>query len=298
MGINKHTQYGGALLLILLTSVISIASGPTKSTGPARSDDSSAGDFRRALNTIMARRGLEVGALCDAEDAVARRILTEYGAIFLAGDAVLTPPACIFKSAQDVASFQRNAQIVEWDVDGVTIELQLGAMSALLAAREEAVAAGLNISPRDGAEAGRRNYADTLRLWNSRFLPAVRHWQQQGKLTAEEADRLVGLPIREQISAVLEYESRGIYFSKDFSKSILYSVAAPGASQHLSGLAFDVNEYSNEKVCRILARYGWFRTVKNDLPHFTYLGLPEAELTAFGLKRIRTQGGEFWVPNA
>jgi hypothetical protein len=297
MGINKYRENSWALLLILLMGVTSIAGGPTKSNSTKR-DESSGGDFRRALNIIMARRGLEVGALCKGEDELARRILTEYGAIFLAGDAVLPPPACIFKSAEDVASFQRNAQILEWDVDGVTIELQLGAMSALLAARDEAVSVGLNISPRDGAEAGRRNYADTLRLWNSRFLPALRHWQQQGKLTRDGADRLLKLPIREQIIAVLEYESRGIYFSKDFSKSILYSVAAPGASQHLSGLAFDVNEYANEKVCRILARYGWFRTVKNDLPHFTYLGLSEAELSTYGLKRIRTQGGEFWVPNA
>src|SRR3954447_23800343 len=117
MGVKTHTQYGGALLLILLTGLISFASGPNKSTGPARTNDSSGGDFRRALDAIMARRGLEAGALCDAEDAVARRILTEYGAIFLVGDAVSAPPACIFKSAQDVASFQRNAQIVEWDVD-------------------------------------------------------------------------------------------------------------------------------------------------------------------------------------
>ncbi|MCA1850146.1 MAG: zinc ribbon domain-containing protein [Acidobacteria bacterium] len=41
-------------------------------------------------------------------------------------------------------------------------------------------------APRDGAEAARRTYADTLRLWRSRFLPALEHWTKQGRLAAAE----------------------------------------------------------------------------------------------------------------
>ncbi|MCA1622134.1 MAG: hypothetical protein LC795_23260 [Acidobacteria bacterium] len=144
----------------------------------------------------------------------------------------------------------------------------------------------------------RRGYADTVRLWNSRLLPALEYWRGQGRLTPEEADRVRALPVREQVGAVLGLERRGIYFSKDFSKSILYSVAAPGASQHLSLLAFDVSEYADARVRATLARHGWFRTVRNDHPHFTYLGLGETQLPSRGLRKLNTPDGEFWVPNS
>ncbi|HEY9285670.1 MAG TPA: hypothetical protein VIP46_19630, partial [Pyrinomonadaceae bacterium] len=157
---------------------------------------------------------------------------------------------------------------------------------------------GLDITPRDGREAARRSFADTLRLWNSRLLPALEHWGRQGRLTPQDIERLRALPVREQIGAVLELERQGIFFSRDFTKSILYSVAAPGASQHLSLLAFDVNEYADEEVRMILSRHGWFRTVRGDSPHFTYLGLPESQLPAHGLRKISSGGGgDFWVPN-
>jgi hypothetical protein len=42
--------------------------------------------------------------------------------------------------------------------------------------------------------------------------------------------------------------SEGMYFSLDFSKSILSSVAPPGASQHLALLAFDVKEHEDAKA--------------------------------------------------
>ncbi|HEV3471405.1 MAG TPA: hypothetical protein VG148_18915 [Pyrinomonadaceae bacterium] len=253
--------------------------------------------FGEALAGALGRRGLKPSALCAAEGPLGRRILEEYGAVFLAADEVLTPRVCVFKSAEEVASFQREARAAAGDFGGVTVELQPAAMRALLAAREEATAAGLSISPRDGAEAGRRDYAATLRLWNSRLLPALEHWRRLGHLTPADADRLAALPVREQVGAVLDYERRGIFFSRDFSKSILYSAAAPGTSQHLSLLAFDVVEHDDPDVRRILARHGWFRTVRGDAPHFTYLGLVEDDLPSRGLKKVRTAAGEFWVPN-
>jgi hypothetical protein len=88
-----------------------------------------------------------------------------------------------------------------------------------------------------------------------------------------------------------------LYFSKDFSKSILYSVAAPGASQHIFMLALDVEQYADPQVREILARNGWFQTIQSDLPHFTYLGVAESELAAKGLKSVTVGGQTFWVPN-
>ena len=95
--------------------------------------------------------------------------------------------------------------------------------------------------------------------------------------------------------AVLDLENKGVFFSTDFKKSILYSVAAPGTSQHLSMLAFDVKEFGDEKIRRILANHGWFRTVQSDAPHFTYLGYKESDLERLGLRKI--PDGGFWVPN-
>jgi hypothetical protein len=251
-----------------------------------------------SLATALARRGGAARVTCDGRDPVARRILNEYGAVFFASNGATPPPVCIFGGAEEVESFQRAANVSAQEIGGVTIELQPAAMRALLAARAEAQGLGLDITPRDGSESARRGYADTVRLWNSRLLPALEYWRAQGRLTDEEAERVRQLPVREQVGAVLELERAGVFFSKDFTKSILYSVAAPGASQHLSLLAFDAAEYGDEGVRRILARHGWFRTVRNDCPHFTYLGLPESRLPAHGLKRVETRDGEFWVPNS
>jgi hypothetical protein len=253
--------------------------------------------FRASLRLALSRRALKTREFCDESDAASRRVLRDYGAVFLADETVLSPPVCIFSNEQAVADFQNQITVARAEIEGATIELQNEAMNSLLAARAEAIAAGLNITPRDGAEAARRDYADTVRLWNSRFFPALKHWQTLGALNESDAQTLAALPIRRQIAEVLKLEERGVFFSRDFSKSILYSVAAPGTSQHLSLLALDVNEYASENVRQILARHGWFRTVKNDAPHFTYLGFREKDLPRRGLRRITSADGEFWIPN-
>ncbi|HNU07534.1 MAG TPA: hypothetical protein PKO33_07170, partial [Pyrinomonadaceae bacterium] len=95
---------------------------------------------------------------------------------------------------------------------------------------------------------------------------------------------------------VLAWEENDWFFSTDFSKSILYSVAAPGASQHIFMIALDVEQFSNPRVRAILAKHGWFQTVKSDLPHFTYMGVQEKELPALGLEPVTVGGQRFWIP--
>ena len=170
-------------------------------------------------------------------------------------------------------------------------------MDALLKARRKANDEGLDITPRDGAEAARRSYADTLRLWNTRFLPALDHWQKQGRLSPQQIVRLQGFAVDRQVREVLELEKQGIFFSKDFSKSVLYSIAAPGTSQHVAMLAFDVIEFQNARVREILGEHGWFQTVLSDLPHFTFLGLERSELPRRGLKPVEVAGQTFWIPD-
>jgi hypothetical protein len=166
----------------------------------------------------------------------------------------------------------------------------------LQAAIAEAESGGESITPR-GADSARRSYAQTVELWASRVNPALTHWVGKGKISPQEADRIKSLSPTAQVAEVLRLEESGIFFSKDLSKSILYSVAAPGTSQHLSLLALDVEQFASPNVREILARHGWFQTVQSDLPHFTYLGLKETELPAKGLKAVSFNGQKFWIPD-
>lgn len=269
-----------------------------KKPGPgSRADRSVRSDsvFMKNLTERLVQEGKSISDIMDESDPVERRVLKEYGAVFLSSE--LPPERVLFTDEASVSGFQERAGYENADLDGFTVELQPVAMRALLAARAEAAESGLKITPRDGEEAGRRNYRKTLDLWNDRFYRACDHWVRKGRLTEARVSSLKALPIKEQIKEVLELEKEGIFFNTFFNNSILYSVAAPGTSQHLSMLAFDANEYGNERVRAIMAAHGWFRTVKNDAPHFTYLGVKEGELTGLGLKKVKTQNGGFWVPD-
>lgn len=235
--------------------------------------------------------------ICPPDDALAKRILTEYGAIFVAAEDVTPPPACVFTDADQVAAFQRSVRCAEARIANSDVRLQCAALESLLRARAAARSEGLEITPRGGAEAAQRSYADGLRLWESRFAPALAHWTMHGKIEDREAARLRQLAPPDQVREVLALEAEEIFFSKDFSKTVLRSVAAPGTSQHLALLAFDAVEFNNPAVRDLLKRHGWFQTVIGDLPHFTYLGRAESELPALGLRRTMSDEREFWVPN-
>ncbi len=228
-------------------------------------------------------------------DAVARRVFIEYGAVFVAAKDVHYPTKCIFDNENEVQVYQNNTDAKTVLMDGAPITLQKSAMDALLAAQIEAARFNLQITPRGGSIAGRRSYQDTARLWNSRFYPALSYWLAKGRISRQEFFEVRNLPIHQQVKQVLEWEKDGIYFSTDFSKSILYSVAAPGASQHIFMIALDVREFDDLRVRNILAEHGWYQTVKSDFPHFTYLGIREADLPAFGLKPFLIDGHKFWL---
>jgi hypothetical protein len=253
--------------------------------------------FYEVLRKALKKRKTKIESICPPSDSVARRVLEDYGAMFIADKKVMPPPVCIFTSDEEVAEFQERAGYTSEMFGFDQVELQPEAMKELLKAREEAQKEKLDITPRDGAEAARRSYEDSLQLWQTRFLPALDYWLAQGKLTEAQVERLKSLPLRSQIAEVLELEKSGIYFSKDLSKSILYSIAAPGTSQHIAMLAFDVNEFDNPRVREILGKHGWFQTVLSDLPHFTFLGLKEKDLPRHGLKQTEVDGQTFWIPN-
>lgn len=227
-------------------------------------------------------------------DEVEMRLLADYGAIYVASG-VTPPPVLMFEDEAAVKEWQASVKTESANVGGIPVELQSAAMRALLEAREEAQGAHLSITPR-GTLAARRSYAQNASLWQERVEAGLAHWTAAGRITAQEAERIRTLAPREQLREILRLESRGLYFSTSFSKSILYSVAAIGASQHLSMLALDVEENANPAVRAILARHGWFQTVVSDSPHFTFLGATEDQLAPLGLKQVKSEGRTFWVP--
>src|SRR5687768_8992385 len=228
---------------------------------------------------------------------VARRVLEDYGSMFAAHDSILVPPNCIQDGEAAVIRYQKGLKTSAYDIGGARIELQQSAAESLHKAIEEASAQGLSITPLDGAIAGRRSYGDTLMLWNSRYFPALDFWIMRGRLSESDRDAINRLDLQRKIEKVLEWESQGIYFSTNRTRSIFTSTAPPGTSQHLALVAFDVVEYWNSDVRLILNRNGWFQTIIDDAPHFTYLGFPETELPGRGLRAVAKGGVIFWVPN-
>lgn len=250
------------------------------------------------IASIRLKNAGEFRKVCPFEsDPISARVLKEYGSAFVATESVKIAPRCVFEDEEQVDAFQSTLDISSSKLRNVEIALQSPAMSALLTAVQEASESGVRITPLDGSIAGTRTYQDTVRLWDSRFYRALKYWERKRRITKVDADDARALTPFEQVLTVVEWESKGLYFSTNFSRSIFSSVAPPGTSQHLSGLAFDVVEYGNRRVRSVLNKHGWFQTVAADEPHFTYLGFPESELPKRGLISITRNGYKFWVPD-
>ncbi|HET9533099.1 MAG TPA: hypothetical protein VFQ92_22275 [Blastocatellia bacterium] len=229
----------------------------------------------------MSLLGQILGSL---ESPVERRLFAEYGAVFLTK--ATPPPVVIFNDREEVERFQATLDVERALIGEHEIELQREAMKSLLAGRSEMESRGGAITAR-AADAGRRSYDDTVALWTRNVTRGLEHWQQEGMLTPERAEQIIGISPIDQVGVILDMEeSEHLYFGTYFDRSILYSVAAPGASQHLSLLAFDVAEFEDETVEQVLGNFGWFRTVVSDFPHFTYLGYRPEELAGIGLKPV------------
>jgi len=227
------------------------------------------------------------------------RLFAEYGAVFVT--AATPPPVIIFDDATQVDEFQSSLSL-GWGVFGdYEIQLQAVALGALAAAAAEMAERGGSITAR-ASDAGGRSYEDTVRLWTRNVTRGLEHWKGVGLISGERAQSIRELSPVAQVSAILNLEdTEQLFFGTFFDKSILYSVAAPGASQHLSMLAFDVAEYEDYECDEVLGGHGWYRTVPNDLPHFTYLGHDRDLLPRLGLRRVERIIGErvygFWTPD-
>jgi hypothetical protein len=217
--------------------------------------------------------------------------------MFVAANSVELPNTCVFPNAEAARIFQSHLHAKTLVVDGVTIKLQDAAANSLFAVVEEAAQAGIRVSPLDGAVAAGRNYAESVFLWDSRFWPAFSYWMERGKISEGEAEGLMATPQGKRIAKVIEWEGKGLRFGPGHSISIFSSTAPPGASQHLSLLAFDVARLPSARLIAIFNSRGWFQTVQNDPQHFTYLGLSEADLPNRGLRAVLSRGMKYWLPD-
>lgn len=228
-------------------------------------------------------------------DTVGQKMLREYGAMFVARG--VTPPnVVVFRDESEVNAFQNGVQKSTENIGGVNIELQTAAMNALKEAVAEAKGKNLSITPRN-ADSAKRSYQQTVDNWKSRVDPGLAYWVGKGRITQADANRIKALSPTEQIPEIFKLEEQGIYFAQGNQKTIIYSVAPPGTSQHISLLALDVAQFENPSVRQVLANHGWFQTIPSDLPHFTYLGVAESELPNLGLKKVTQGGRTFWIPN-
>ncbi len=230
---------------------------------------------------------------------VEERLFSEYGAIF--ATTAIPPPVIMFDDAASVEAFQASLSLDRGVFGDYEIQLQTVALDALATAAAEMAERGKSITAR-ADDAGGRSYGDTVRLWTRNVTCGLEHWTGLGRISQEQAQTIGELSPVDQVSAILNLEETAeLYFGTFFNRSILYSVAAPGASQHLSMLAFDVAEYEERETDEALGRNGWYRTVPNDLPHFTYLGCDQGSLAPLGLRRVeridRGRVYSFWTPD-
>jgi hypothetical protein len=183
-------------------------------------------------------------------------LLRTYGAVFLNPDVgIKLPPKVILANEQETQEFQ--ATLTMGHVDGTNdCYLQKSAADTLNKARIQQ-----HIPLKSGYGSGdcTRTFNTNLRFWHKYANNQVLAKVQQGQET-----KILGL------------------------------VAPPGTSQHLWGLAIDLRVSSKEQR-KALNQNGWFQTVKNDIPHWTYVGLTEENLPLFGFNKQVVRDITYWI---
>ncbi|AUB35875.1 LD-carboxypeptidase LdcB, LAS superfamily [Nostoc flagelliforme CCNUN1] len=183
-------------------------------------------------------------------------LLRAYGAVFVNQDVgIKLPQKNIFANEQETQEFQGTLTIAH--VNGTNdCYLQKSAADALNRARIQQ-----RIPLKSGYGSGdcTRTFSTNLRFWHKYANNQVLAKVQQGKET-----------------------------------KILGVVAPPGTSQHLWGLAIDLRVGSKEQR-KALNQNGWFQTVQNDVPHWTYVGLTEENLPLFGFNKQVIRGITYWI---
>ncbi len=183
-------------------------------------------------------------------------LLRAYGAAFVNQQPeIKLPPKVILANEQETKAFQTTLTMGKVDNTN-DCYLQKLAADAFNKAKS---AARISLKSGYGGSDCTRTFATNLRFWRKYADNNTLERVRQGKETA-----------------------------------ILGIVAPPGASQHLWGLAIDLQVYSQVQR-QALNKNGWFQTVENDVPHWTYVGLTEDNLPLFGFKNKIVRGTTYWL---
>jgi LAS superfamily LD-carboxypeptidase LdcB len=183
-------------------------------------------------------------------------LLRQYGAAFInISPNIKLPPKILLANDQETKSYQATLAMGAVN-SGRNCYLQKGAADALNNSIKQA-----NFYLKSGSGNGdcTRSYETNLRFWQKYANNSTLEEVKKGKQTA-----------------------------------ILGVVAPPGASQHLWGLAVDLR-VSTQAQRQALNQNGWFQTVENDVPHWTYLGLAEDSLSQWGFRKKIVRGIVYWL---
>ncbi|WP_026732340.1 D-alanyl-D-alanine carboxypeptidase family protein [Fischerella sp. PCC 9605] len=183
-------------------------------------------------------------------------LLRAYGAAFVNQDPeIKLPTKVIFNNEQETQDFQATLTMAKVN-DSYDCYLQKAAADALNRAKAQVI---IPLKSGYGDSDCTRSFTTTVRFWRKYANDITLARVRQGEET-----------------------------------KILGTVAPPGSSQHLWGIAIDLR-VSNEVQKQALNRNGWFRTVENDIPHWTYVGYPPEKLSEFGFKNKVVSGVSYWL---
>lgn len=183
-------------------------------------------------------------------------LLRQYGAAFISINSnIKLPPKVIFANDQETKTYQATLAMGAVN-SGRNCYLQKGAADALNNSMKQVK---FSLKSGYGASDCTRNYETNLRFWRKYASNNTLEQVKQGKETA-----------------------------------ILSVVAPPGTSQHLWGLAVDLR-VSTQAHRQALNQNGWFQTVENDVPHWTYLGVAEDSLSQWGFQKKMVRGIVYWL---
>jgi hypothetical protein len=260
-------------------------------------------------NQFQKPKWLECGDTNDPnQDEIEKRILFEYDAVYLSkafdqhSEAIKIP--CLFKNQDEIDSYTAGFKTINNKFDFGDFYLQPLAKASLERVFQrvnggyDSVARNCNVDKDRKFSSTKRHRlirerctkkTASVSLINNDWALRSYKQTQDNWMLAEPFDFLVAVKPPKK------------------GKPKMFSYAIPGGSQHHLGLAIDVNNgtntYGATKKCDIgceeaLRENYWYRTVRFDKFHFTFLGVNENELRSRGLKPVTCSDTyTYWVPN-
>src|SRR5258706_5648710 len=99
--------------------------------------------FYLTLERALRLRGTSIEDISPPDDPVARRVLHDYGAMFVGTARVSPPPRCVFTSDDSVERFQQEAGLAGGTIADFGLELEPASLHANLGDFTDVTAVGV-----------------------------------------------------------------------------------------------------------------------------------------------------------